>query len=320
MSGKAFGWAKAQACPNRGAKDVLKTLGDYADANGFAYPSVARLALECEASERTIQRDLRALEDAGLLRGFEMVDQRTGRSRTRLYWFPMEGSEPTPKMIKMIEAERGARVTSVSPYQGDASVTGEGDTSVTGRVTTVSPLYEPPLEPSEADASSACARDAVEEAFEEVLAVYPASGIDNTDVPLARAQFAIEAEAVGDPLRLVAAAKSYATAPETQRRQYAAPGLHHWLARQSYRGRLPALAADASPATGPRIRFASDEVRAAMVGAMGEAWVVSWLDPCAWDEGKRVLDPRLGERAKRLGEARPAGVLVGLGVTVGKVG
>jgi len=322
VSNDAQAWAVKQVCGGRGPKDVLKTLANYADANGFAWTSVARLASDCETSERTVQRDLRHLESEGLLHGYEVFDARTGRSRTRLYWFPVEGDQPTPKMRKAIETERGARVTWVSPYEGDMGVTGEGDMGVTPGVTTVSPHKEPPLEPKEADASSASVRDLVEEAFQATLAAYPVSGLDNTDVPAARAQFAAEAVAVGDPMRLAYAAKAFADAPETKKRQYAAPGLHHWLARQQYQGRLASLTPQAGQATEPtsRIRFASERVRTALFGAMGEAWVTSWLDPCGWDEGKQVIDPRIKRRADHLGEARPAGVLAELGVKVGKIG
>lgn len=320
MSGEAIGWAKRQACGGRGPKDVLKTLADYAGEHGFAWASVARLARECEASERTVQRDLRHLEDMRLLLGYDVVDARTGRSRSRLYWFPISGDEPDLKTRRAIEAELGARVTWVSPSEGDMGVTGEGDMGVTGRVTTVSPHKNPLLEPSEADASSAGARDCLEEAFQATLAAYPVSGLDNTDVPAARAQFAIEAQAVGDPMRLALAAKAYAEAPETQRRQFAAPGLHVWLARKAYQGRLASAPSPGAPGGHARIRFASEEVRSAMVGAMGEAWVVSWLDPCGWDQGKRVIDPRIKGRADTLGKDRPARLLAELGVTVGKVG
>lgn len=322
MSGEALGWAKKQVCGGRGPKDVLKTLADYADANGFAYPSIATLASECEASERTVQRDLRYLEDQGLLQGFEVIDARTGRSRTRLYWFPMVGDQPSAKMRKAIEAERGARVTWVSPIQGDMGVTGEGDMGVTPGVTTVSPHKNLFLEPSEADASSAGARDLVEEAFQATLAAYPVTGLDNTNVPAARTQFVIEAEAVGDPMRLAVAAREFADALAAQDRKYPAPKLEDWLARQAYLGRLKVRAdVKTSPSPGQaRNRFADAKVRKAVVRELGEGWAVSWLDPCGWDQGKRVIDPRIKWRAVELGKTEHREVFAKLGVVIGQVG
>lgn len=295
MSGKAFGWAKEQRCPTRGAKDVLKTLGDYADENGFAYPSVGRLAAECDTSERTIQRDLRALEEAGLLRGYDVLDGRTGRSRTRVYWFPMNGPEPTPAMMKAIETERSGRVTPVSPIRGDASVTGEGDTSVTGRVTTVSPLYEPLLEPEGTDVPSPSARADEDQAFEALVGAYPPSGIDSADIPAARLAFAVEVGQVGDPWRIVEAARSFAADPKTKARTFAVGSLNAWLTKRSYLGRLPAVvtASDAAKGSaGTRTRFACARFRAVVLAAKGEDWVASWLDRCGWDANARTIHPR----------------------------
>ena len=327
MSGDALGWAKKQICGGRGPKDVLKTMADYADDNGFAWTSVARLAFDCEASERTVQRDLRHLEEVGLLRGYAVFDARTGRSRTRLYWFPISADHPTPKMMRSIELERGARVTWVTPsegdmgdtLQGDMGDTPEGDMGVTGRVTTVSPHKEPPIELSEADASSVGAR-AVDEAFEALVVAYPAAGIDNTDIPAARTAFAAEVEVVGDPWRIVGAAEAFAADPKTKARTFAPAGLHNWLSRQSYRGRLPAVAQAAGlsePRAGKAVFEGPAEVRACLLVEQKEAFVVSYLDPARYDPGGRVVFPHSGPARDKLAMAWAS--LKAMGYALGEV-
>src|SRR5690606_35400191 len=109
----------------------------------FAFPAVATVAGELQVDERTVQRHLRILEDDHQIIGCDVEDKATGRTRTRAYYFPVEGRGPSAKELKAFELKVGGRVTRVSPWEGDMGVTGEGDTGVRGRVTTVSPLNEP---------------------------------------------------------------------------------------------------------------------------------------------------------------------------------
>lgn len=321
MSGEALGWAKKQACGGRGPKDVLKTLADYANKHGFAWASVATLAFECDASERTVQRDLRHLEDAGLLRGYDVADARTGRSRTRLYWYPISGDEPDLKTRRAVEAELGARVTWVSPPGGDMGVTGEGDMGVTPGVTTVSPHKNHLTEPSEADASSAGVCATVEEIGVAIWNAWPASGrLHSSERLLARA-IKREVAAGGSLSDVLAGALAYAGnrgAWGSSGEKPKAP--HNFILEGCWQTHLPKACAPSGLAATARTRFASEPWRVALVGSMGEPWVRAWVDPCDWDETKRVLDPRLLERGKRLREARPAEVLARFGIQVGKVG
>lgn len=319
MSGEALGWAKKQACGGRGPKDVLKTLADYAGKHGFAWASVATLASECEASERTVQRDLRQLEEMGLLRGYDVVDARTGRSRSRLYWFPISGDEPDLKTRRSVEAELGARVTWVSPSEGDMGVTGEGDMGVTPGVTTVSPLKEPLLEPSEADASSAGAREPVGVAG-EIWSVWPSAGREHSSERLVVDALTAEAAAGADLADVRAGALAYAARPSAWGASGDKPkSPHRFITEGRWKTHLP-RAGEPARAAPPRMQFADAGVRAKLVGAMSEAWVISWLDPCGWDDAKREIDPRIKRRADKLGEAAPREVLGRLGVTVRKVG
>lgn len=89
MSDIAVTWAKAQICPDRSARQVLVNLAGYADASGEAWAMVPVLAFESQTTDRTVQRALRALEGAGLLK-------RTGREkvfhgrRMPIYRLPLE--------------------------------------------------------------------------------------------------------------------------------------------------------------------------------------------------------------------------------------
>lgn len=52
---------------SQSAAVVLVALADFADADGFCWPSIERLAAENPLSERSVQRALRELEDRGLV-------------------------------------------------------------------------------------------------------------------------------------------------------------------------------------------------------------------------------------------------------------
>ncbi|MCW5758277.1 MAG: helix-turn-helix domain-containing protein [Phenylobacterium sp.] len=158
MSGKCRGWAGEQKDAPRELRTFLMVVADYANELGFMWPSVETMADEQGCSGRTIQRLLKKAVEAGLLIRLDVEDRRTGRTRSCGYFFPVKGLGPTGQDIAAFERVSGGRVTAVSPWEGDTGVTGEGDTGVRGRVTTVSP-HEPPLEPSETEVSSPGARE-----------------------------------------------------------------------------------------------------------------------------------------------------------------
>lgn len=67
MSFQAQNWANKQKTGNISGRAILMTLANYADENGCCYPSQARLAQDCECSERTIRQWLDKLEESGLI-------------------------------------------------------------------------------------------------------------------------------------------------------------------------------------------------------------------------------------------------------------
>lgn len=150
MSGAALGWAKSVRAPNAMAKAVLVSLADYADQSGIAWPAIPRLAQEVQASDRTVQRALRSLEEVGLI-FTEKRDRQDGGQTSNGYRLAMPpGDNLTP-----------APVTSCHP---------PGDTHVTPPVTPVSPPYEPPLELKASDEASTRAGSD----FDQFWAAYPA--------------------------------------------------------------------------------------------------------------------------------------------------
>lgn len=331
MSGRALGWAKRQDAPDRDTKSLLVFLADYVIDTPFAWPSVATLAGELQVSERTVQRMLPQLVEAGLVVGFEVKDKATGRCRTRAYYFPIDSADPTPAQVRAFEMNAGCVLTrlgnaaspgepgegdsTVTP-EGDSGVTGEGDHSVTGRVTAVSPLKEPPSELSDADASSTGGRASegagAEEggdAFEDAWAAYPEQGrLGASSQRLGRQAWADELAGGASPARMIAGVGAYAG----NRAVWGASGrpkaFHRFLSDGCWAefADLPAKAGGAArPAGWP----GPPEVRGQVVAARGEGFACSWLDPGLWD-GKAVV-ARTRIAATRLREAlRGSGVEV----------
>lgn len=305
MSGLALGWAKKQAAPCAASKALLVLLGDYADEDGFAWPSIARMAAELQRSERHVSRLLKSLTDAGRLFGFEVTDAATGRTRPRVYFFPLDGVGPDENLLLAYEAKVGGRVTRVSSSltaaeggEGDTGVMGEGDTGVMGRVTRESSL-ELPLYPERDLTISLDARaseaDGSDDGFGAALAAYPDSGRGVTDVTAALAAWRAVLVEAGGVERLTAAVRAFAADPMLKRRDYGAPSLQRWLREGRWRAWLP----EAAPVM-RRAWEGPDEVRAAVASVMGAGALASYLDPARWDGERRVVLARNGYAAARL--------------------
>lgn len=322
MSAEARTWAKRARAPSPPAKSVLCALADYAGDQDFAYAAIRTLASDTQYSARQVQRLLAELVGVGLLVRCDMIDKQSGRTRTCAYFFPITATRPTEKMVRDIEMKLGGRVTQMSPSpsvnnspnsvdkpvdkprgEGDAGVTLPPDIYDRGRVSRLSPL-ELDSNPERTEVLSSGAR--ADEAFAELVNIWPPAGIDNTDVPAAKRAFSAEAAKVGDPLRIVGAARSYLSSAEFKARTYAPAGLDRWLSRQSYLGRLPAVAAPRLAGGGSGLfgDQVPDDVRAAVLAARGEGFVGSYLDPCAWDGGERSLRPATRTAAAKLAEIK----------------
>lgn len=323
MSGLALGWAKKQSAPCPASKALLVLLGDYADEDGFAWPSIARMAKELQRSDRHVKRLLKSLTDCGRLYGFDVVDAGNGRTRPRVYFFPIGGEPPCASALRAYESKIGGRVTPVSPSlpdisknegEGDTGVTREGDTGVTGRVTRESPL-ELPLYPERdltisLDASARAEVDAV--GFDEALAAYPASGRGVTDVQSARDAWAEVVPKAGGVDRLLAAVRACAADPMLKRRDFGAPSFQRWLREDRWRAWL----GEAEPSSPARIVWTGpDEVASAVASVMGPEARASYFDPARWDGARRAIITRTGYAADRL-RSQAGKALRAIGVTV----
>lgn len=67
MSFQAMAWAVKQRAGSSSSKLVLLSLANFANDNFECFPSIARIADDCEMSERTVLRAIKSLEDAGLV-------------------------------------------------------------------------------------------------------------------------------------------------------------------------------------------------------------------------------------------------------------
>lgn len=116
-------------------KLVLMALADNADDHGYCWPKMKTIAAKCSTSERTVQRTIKTLLAAGLLKKdarFSASGRQVSNGYTLALTYPDKLSPPADGRV------------------------GEGDTAVTPRVTqlcqgegdkAMSPL-EPPYEPS----------------------------------------------------------------------------------------------------------------------------------------------------------------------------
>jgi hypothetical protein len=258
VSGLALGWArKRRDAPSREAKSCLMYLADNCNEQ-IAFPSKRTLAEDMMCSEKTVMRLLQDLVSAGLLVRLDVEERATKRTRTCGYYFPIQGRPPTRDEVAVFEREIGGRVTLVSPWEGDTGVplegdTGvplEGDTCVTGRVTTVSPLYEPPLEPSGSEEPSPGAR-AREALVSEIEQAMPRRMVAVSDQVAYREALETLAEQGVDLAVLPGCLRRWEVDPLFVSRKVPVP-LERWLSSGMWRGSLPD-AAVAVEAPEPRV-------------------------------------------------------------------
>jgi len=120
------------------ARLALMLLSDYADEAHVCWPSIGVMALEMGCSTRSVQRAIDVLEARSLL----SVEKRlasNGRQQSNRYHLAVGlGCQSVTPTTSTSDSARGEG-DNLTPYEGD-KLTGEGDTTVRGRVTPVSPL------------------------------------------------------------------------------------------------------------------------------------------------------------------------------------
>jgi len=67
MSIEALNWARKTYVGDAMGKSLLRAIADYADENGHGWPSLTRLANDCDMSVDSVRRRLKSLEELGLV-------------------------------------------------------------------------------------------------------------------------------------------------------------------------------------------------------------------------------------------------------------
>lgn len=309
------------------SRAILRHLASVADDDARAWMTVAKLVERVGASERTIQSRLRALEGVG---GGRVFLRRTGEvyrlgTRSVPYYELMVDYPAVAEVIARRERGRRSRAEVlakgfVRPRSMGATVCTHaepmGADVRTPMGATACTRKREPKESQEGSLSLTKRGRALEESAERIVAGYPEAYRAVTsvrEVLTALRSEASEGRATDD---VEAACLAYAA----NRKAWGPSGwpmaAHKLIASGRWESHAPAQKASEPTRTG----FAEEPWRIALVDVMGEAWVRSWVDPCAWDAASSTLDPRLRGRAERLREPGPSAVLARFGVQVGKVG
>lgn len=155
MSIEALEWARRQLVGDAHAKSLLRAVADYAGEDGTCFPSLGRLAHDCEFSEDTVRRKLRALEDGGLLVRVKMWMDEHGHRNTE-----GRGRETSHQIRLLLHRPSGGPGYGGSageppPSDGGEGLqaarvaAGEGGAPARGGVAVVRPLVEPSLNDQE---------------------------------------------------------------------------------------------------------------------------------------------------------------------------
>lgn len=237
-------WANDQNQLDRTAKYTLKELASYADADCCAWAKVATLAYGVNCSERTLQYQLRALQEAGLIRD-------TGRTHR------LEGSTRSVPIYQLApDADglgRAGPMGAVSaPILGDGCKTGGGMGAIG-------------LHPQEtigdqelADASSPGA-SAREIAFRDLVDASPKPVLKFADLAAAFAAFCVLADQGVEVGRLAECARRMGEDPAFRSRRFPDP-LEAWLSKGQFLGWWPSARADEAV---PQPSFAAADANAA---------------------------------------------------------
>lgn len=90
--------------------------------------------------------------------------------------------------------------------------------------------------------------------------------------------------------RLPAAARRYAAEGREPKAECGAPALQRWLRRELYADWLDG--SDSGKIQGPAKRFPDEEIRARVVGKLGDDFARKWIDLCDWEpERSRIVAP-----------------------------
>lgn len=145
MSHRATNWAVEQRGIRPIAKVILWHLADRHHPENGCFPDQETLATDCEISRSSVNRHLTELEEAGLIRREQRVDEDTGRQLPTRYRLAFEeGFEPL-HVVPRVSSGDTARVSesdgSVCQNEGAPCVT--ADTRIEGLTSKLTGKSEP---------------------------------------------------------------------------------------------------------------------------------------------------------------------------------
>ena len=354
MSDIAVTWAKAQTCPDRSAKQVLVDLAGYADATGEAWALVSVLAFESQATDRTVQRALRALEGARLI-------VRTGRNKTfkgkvmPIYKMPLDtgpantrdamralgaaawgDTGDTPRKAARASGEvrerqaNGGRSRASGGTDGHRGASGEscsgtvrGDADVTPDpmlgVTRVTPQETTDVTPWGDTGVTQIGKLDSQGLKPSARACAKATRIWATKAPERVSPVRVAAAwaaALERTPGLTADQLESAVAAAVKRDPDFGRGKAMNLDRWLGEDRFAAWLAEGEPGLPERAGWAGPaDVRAVVVAAMGEPAAVAYVDPARWDGDERMIRVRTLIARERL-KANAGIGLGGIGVRI----
>lgn len=158
-SWKATAWAVDQKCGGPGPKAVLLVLASRCDENYSCFPGQELIAEETEQSVSTVRRQLKALDEAGLITRERR--QRTDGSRTsdRYYLQVETAGQEQPVNLNARRANRSTEQGPTGqpdhdlPVNGDGAGTGQGNTP-DEEDAPLGDAAAPAVEPSNGDAAN----------------------------------------------------------------------------------------------------------------------------------------------------------------------
>jgi hypothetical protein len=306
MSDDALGWARHHQPSKPRAKELLKQLAAYADAEGVTWAAVGTLGEEMQLKDRQVQVLLRLLEAEGYI-------VRTGRFHHRnvpFYQLALGWDGP----LKAIREARKAGVRVADPVAANGALEctlqdANGALECTPNGALQCTLINRELTSGANAPSARAGASEIDPVFEAVFVAWIDACPGRVSRKLAWPAW-LEASRRVDPARIMASARRYLT-EDDQVRRLGPMALHRWLAEDRWEPWL------ADPAPLGRARWPGPgEIRAGLAAAKGDDFAGSWLDRCGWDGERRAVLTRTGLARDALRRALTAPAWAALGVEI----
>ena len=129
MSFQAISWAIAQDIPRTSEKFLLVMLANYADNQGYCYPSIDRLAMELSQDRKTVVKSMKSLMNYGFIRD---SGKRVGRTKSVIV-YQLVGIPSSHKFHYLYRVENidtgeyyyGTRSTNIFPHMDEYTGSGQ---------------------------------------------------------------------------------------------------------------------------------------------------------------------------------------------------